>query len=655
MGRGLSLFPYIFQKADNLRQENHFSGSLKGLFTAFLLVLLYACTSTYAAQNKPVILKVEPPNWWAKHSINPVRLLIYGKNLGGATVTSSSRDIRTGDVKTIAAGTYLFVDVTIAASAAVGHRSLKITTEQGTVDAPFEISAPLSRARRFQGFTPDDVIYLIMPDRFSDGEAKNNDLVESRGLYSRTNPRAYHGGDIQGIIDRLPYLKDLGVTAIWMTPVYDNTGHAKDYEWGKNVTDYHGYGAIDFYRVEEHLGTLEKFKELVDKAHAAGIKIIQDQVANHTGPDHLWVTDAPTPTWYNGTVANHLNNVFDIQSVTRQNPDQARFEATIRGWFANILPDLNQDDAECSRYLIQNAVWWMSATGLDGIRQDTLPYAGRKFWAEWNQALQKEFPKFTAVGEVFDPRPEVTAFFQGGRRQFDSIDTRLHTVFDFPSYFAIRDVFLKRQPMNRLADVVSQDALYPNAQVLVTFFGNHDIKRFMSEEGASIEALKNAFTYLLTMRGTPQIYYGDEIALQGGDDPDNRRDFPGGFAGDRRSAFTEAGRTGKERELFQYVRALLRMRAQKAVLRTGEMKILTTTATTLAFVRQLKNDAVIVAINNSDKATEIEVELPQNQCWTEAFSENRKWHKRSEKNRMRLLLKPHDSKVLIGCHRRKPH
>jgi neopullulanase len=640
-----------------LRKKNHCSGALQNLFIAFLFVLVCVSTSTYAAQNKPVVLKVEPPNWWAKHSINPVRLLMYGKNLNGAKVTSSSRDIRLSNVKTNGAGTYLFVDVTIAVNAWIGHRSLKITTEQGTVDAPFEISARLSHAGRFQGFTPDDVIYLIMPDRFSDGDARNNDPAESRGLYSRTNPRAYHGGDIQGIIDRLPYLKDLGVTAIWMTPVYDNTNGLKDYEWGKNVTDYHGYGAVDFYRVEEHLGTLEKFKELVDKAHAKGIKIIQDQVANHTGPDHLWATDAPTSTWYNGTVANHLNNVFDIQSVTRQNPDRARFEGTIRGWFANILPDLNQDDAECSRYLIQNAVWWMSATGLDGIRQDTLPYTGRKFWADWNQTLRKEFPKFTAVGEVFDPRPEVTAFFQGGRAQFDGIDTRLYTVFDFPSYFAMRDVFLRKQPMNRLVDVIGQDRLYPNAQVLVTFFGNHDIKRFMSEEGASIEALKNAFTYLLTMRGTPQIYYGDEIAMQGGDDPDNRRDFPSGFAGDERNAFTEAGRTSKERELFQYVRSLLRMRAQNAVLRTGEMKILTATATTLVFLRQLKNDAAIVAINNSDKATDIEIELPQSlqqkSCWTEPVSENGNQHKQSEKNKIRLSLNPHDAKVLTQCGNRK--
>jgi glycosidase len=619
------------------------------LALAFLLLLGNA--PTQAKQDAPEVLKIEPPNWWAQSSINPVRLLIYGKNLSGATVEATSADLRTSNVKISASGSYLFVDVAIDANAAIGRRSLKITTQQGSLEFPFEISAPLARAGRFQGFTPDDVIYLIMPDRFSDGDASNNDPQESRGIYARENPRAYHGGDIQGIIDRLPYLKDLGVTAIWMTPVYDNSNRARDFAYGKGVTDYHGYGAVDYYGVEEHLGTLEKFKELVDKAHALGLKIIQDQVANHTGPDHVWAKDAPTPTWYNGTVANHLNNVFDIKATTQEQPDRRRFEATIRGWFADILPDLNQDDVECSRYLIQNAVWWLSATGLDGIRQDTLPYVGRKFWADWNQALQREFPQFTAVGEVFDGRPEITAFFQGGRTQFDHIDTHLHTVFDFASYFAMRDVFIRKQPMRRLTDVLNQDALYPNAPVLVTFLGNHDVKRFFGEDGASFEALKNAFTYLLTMRGTPQIYYGDEIALPGGDDPDNRRDFPGGFAGDDHSAFSADGRVGKERKLFKYVRSLLRMRAQHAALRMGETKVLVMTDKTLAFLRQAGKDCVIIAINNSDKKTEMEIALPESvqlsSTWVTALNDAKNWRGRTRNNRIRISLEPRDSMVLL--------
>ncbi|MBI3651262.1 MAG: cyclomaltodextrinase N-terminal domain-containing protein [Acidobacteria bacterium] len=621
-----------------------------------LLLLLLVNSATHATQDAPEVAKVEPPNWWANHSINPVRVLIRGKNLNGARVESSSTDLQTSNVKTNAAGTYLFVDVTIDANASVGRRALKITTPQGTVDAPFDLAAPLARAGRFQGFTPDDVIYLIMPDRFSDGDATNNDPAESRGLYARTNPRAYHGGDLQGIIDHLPYLKDLGVTAIWVTPVYDNSNRSHDFDYGKNVTDYHGYGATDYYRVEEHLGTLEKFKELVERAHAMGLKIIQDQVANHTGPDHPWAVDSPTPTWYNGTVANHLNNVFDIKSVTQENPDRSRLEATLKGWFANLLPDLNQDDSETARYLMQNAVWWVSATGLDGIRQDTLPYVPRQFWADWNQALQREFPQLTTVGEVFDGRPEITAFFQGGRAQFDGIDTHLHTVFDFASYFALRDVFIRHQPMSRLTEVLNQDPLYPNARVLVTFLGNHDVRRFLGEEGASVEALKNAFTYLLTMRGTPQIYSGDEIALRGGDDPDNRRDFPGGFAGDDHNAFTADGRVGKERKVFKYVRALLHMRAQHAALRSGEMKMLTTTDNTLAFLRRAGNDNVLVVMNNSDKACEIDIALPLavqgSTAWTTALDEAKGWRGQAIHHKIKLVLEPRDSMVLQQSRRR---
>ena len=614
----------------------------------FALLLLCLSVSAQAGQNAPEVLKVEPPNWWANHSINPVRLLIRCKNLTDATVETNSSGLRLSNVKVNASGSYLFVDVTIDANAQTGIRTLTVKTPTGSADFKFEITAPLSREGRFQGFSPDDVIYLIMPDRFADGDSSNNDPAESRGIYARENPRAYHGGDLQGIINRLPYLKDLGVTAIWLTPIYDNTNRAKDYSYGKGVTDYHGYGAIDLYRVEEHLGTLEKFKELVDKAHAAGLKVILDQVANHTGPDHPWATDSPTPTWYNGTVASHIDNVFDIKSVTQENPDPVRLDATLKGWFANTLPDLNQDDPDCARYLIQNTLWWASSSGIDGIRQDTFPYVPRRFWSEWNQALKTEFPNFTVVGEVFDGRPDVVSFFQGGRTRFDGIDSHLYTPFDFPSYFAMRDVFIRNQPMSRLADVLNQDSLYPNARVLVPFLGNHDVKRFMSEEGASIEKLKMAFAYLLMMRGTPQLYYGDEIGLKGSDDPDNRRDFPGGFSGDDHNAFTSEGRVGKERKVFKYVRSLLRMRADHQALRVGEVKVLQATESTLALMRQAGKDCVIVAFNNTDKKVSFEIPMSESprSMWVEASPVAGRWRGRATNAKIRFPINPREAIVV---------
>ncbi|HJQ69755.1 MAG TPA: alpha-amylase family glycosyl hydrolase [Blastocatellia bacterium] len=621
-------------------------------FFAALVALALACPQLPPAaantnQSAPVVERVDPPSWWAAHSINPVRLLIQGRNLQFATASVAYTGVRISEVSTDESGSYLFASLHISPSTRAGAFDIRIKTANGATTARFAIKPRLANQGRFQGFSPDDVIYLIMPDRFADGDRSNNDPAESAGLYSRANPRAYHGGDIQGIIDRLPYLKRLGVTAIWMTPVYDNTSRAKDFEWGKNVTDYHGYGAINFYRVEEHLGTVEKYRELTDRAHAAGIKIIQDQIANHTGPDHPWNVVQPTRTWLNGTRENHLNNVFDIKSVTDQNPDRERMEATLRGWFADRLPDINQDDPESARYVIQNAVWWVETVGLDAIRQDTFPYAPRRFWAAWNLALRRAFPRLAVVGEVFDSRPEVTSFFQGGRKQFDGVDTHLHTVFDFPSYFAMREVFIKDQSMKKLADVIAGDALYPDPRVLVTFIGNHDVKRFMSEEGASLSRLKSALAYLLTMRGTPQLYYGDEIGMAGGDDPDNRKDFPGGFAGDARNAFTNAGRTAEQREIYNHVNALLRFRAAHRALRGGRMRVLAAADSTLAFLREQSGDRVIVAFNNSDRPADVELDVIGARAWVEAMPARGRWRTRAANGKMRVPLQPRDWKILV--------
>ena len=292
---------------------------MKPIVRAIVMIgLLALAAGPCVAQNAPEVLKVEPPNWWARHSINPVRVLIRGRNLAGARVAASGGGVSTGSMRVNAAGTYIFVDVLIDANAAPGRRLLRITTPAGTTESPFEISAPLAREGRFQGFTTDDVVYLIMPDRFADGDPTNNDPTQSRGMYDRTKTRYYHGGDLQGVINHLPYVKDLGVTAIWLTPWYDNVNRLNEREQypegstgaKKPITDYHGYGAVDFYGVEEHFGTLAKLRELVDEAHRLGVKVIQDQVANHTGPYHPWVDDPPTPTWYNGTNEHHLANTF---------------------------------------------------------------------------------------------------------------------------------------------------------------------------------------------------------------------------------------------------------------------------------------------------------------------------------------------------------
>lgn len=573
-----------------------------GRLLLLLVALLAYAASAPATQNSPEVLKVEPPNWWAGHSINPVRVLIRGRYLKGARVEAGD-GISAGEARVNEAGTYLFVDLKIDAQAKPGRRTLRIVTGQGNINAPFEITAPLGRAGRFRGFTTDDVIYLIMPDRFSDGDASNNDPPQSRGLYNRARTRYYHGGDLQGVINRLPYLKDLGVTAIWLNPWYDNVNHLNERETYDDgpITDYHGYGAVDFYGVEEHFGTMIKLRELVDAAHRQGIKVIQDQVANHSGPYHPWTTDSPTPTWYNGTVARHINETW--QTWTLMDP-QASYPAqreTLEGWFIDILPDLNQNDPETARYIIQNTLWWVGMTGLDAVRQDTLPYVPRAFWRDWTAAIRREYPNVNALGELYDADPALVSFFQGGRVRFDGVDSGVDTLFDFPLFYPVRRAFAEGKEVREVAKLLAHDHLYVNPNGLVVFLGLHDMLRFMSEPGATIAGLKLAQTLVMTTRGTPLLYYGDEIAMTGGGDPDNRRDFPGGFAGDPRNAFQASGRSLEEQAVFAHLQRLAGLRAELEPLRRGRLVNLYVAEQQYAFARTTDRASVIVVFNNENK------------------------------------------------------
>jgi len=538
--------------------------------------LLFCCVCAAAA---PVVTKVEPPNWWVHHTLNPVQVLIHGTGLEGATVRAG-KCLSVRNVHANERGTYLFADVVIGKSCTPGDYPLTITTADGTAAAPFRLDAPLEPEGRFQGFSSDDVIYLIMPDRFANGDKSNDDPEISKGLFDPSGPRRYHGGDLQGIINRLPYLKSLGITAIWITPVYDNAN--------KGDADYHGYGAVDYYGLEEHFGTLATLKKLVDQAHAMGLKVIQDQVANHVGPAHPWVEDPPSATWFHGIADLHTNETWQIWNLQdAHSTDELKHKVT-DGWFANLLPDMNQEDRDVARYEIQNALWWVGIAGFDGIRQDTLPYVPRAFWHNWSAAIHKQYPNLRMVGEVFDADPAVPSYFQGGAVR-DGVDSGVDSVFDFPTYFAMRDVFAHGKDIDTLAKVLAKDRLYPNPSALVPFEGNHDVMRFMTEPGATIAGLKLAFTYLLTTRGTPEIYYGDEIGMTGGDDPENRHDFPAGDHADN--------------EIFRYVQKLLRLRAQLEPLRRGKLTSIAVDTKTWVYAR----DGILVALNNSAEAQDIDI------------------------------------------------
>ena len=557
-------------------------------------LFFFALQLAYAAA--PAVSKVEPPDWPRERGGITLRMLITGTDLAGAAVRST---FRTGTVKVSASGTHLFVDLTVPASAKPGSYPLHITTAGGTAEAAFAIVPALDPAGRFQGFSTDDVMYLIMPDRFANGDPSNDDPEIARGHFNRSSPRAYHGGDFAGIGQHLPYLKDLGVTALWLTPIYENSHRS---------ADYHGYGAVDLYGVEPHLGTLDQFRELVDKAHAAGIKMVQDEVDNHVGPNHPWVEDPPTPTWFNGTAQHHLTNNFRIWTIPDGHSTPETRDTTLNGWFAGKLPDLNQDDPEVRRYLIQNTLWWIGRTGIDGIRQDTLPYAPRTFWRDWSAAIKQRYPRFHIVGEVFESDPSLEAFFQGGR-EMEGVDTGIDTLFDFPLYPIIRKVFTGAAHTIELPKLLAHDYLYCDANRLITFIGNHDIARFMNDPAATPESLERATAFLMTVRGLPLLYYGDEIGMHGGDDPDNRRDFPGGWKDDPRNAFDASGRTPEQNAIFDYTRRAAHLRAQLEPLRRGKQVDLYVDENQYVFARVTAGASVLVVFNNAAKEASFQVPL----------------------------------------------
>ena len=556
---------------------------------------------TASAQPAPAVSKVEPPSWWAGHTINPVRLLVRGANLHGARVTATRPETATSAVVVNTAGTYLFVSVHVSPAARPGDYPLRVETAAGRAVVPFRLETPLDAAANFQGVTNDDVIYLIMPDRFSNGDTSNDAPPGSpREAFDRKNSRAFHGGDLRGVINRLPYLKELGVTALWLNPWYDNPNsvNACDRPWCPN-TNYHGYHAIDYYAVEDHFGDLQTLRELVAKAHQLGIKVIQDQVANHVGIQHPWSTDPPLDNWYHGTPARHLQSPFRGDLLLSPNAAAEELRPTLDGWFNDALPDMNQEEPEVERYLIQNALWWIGVTGLDGVRQDTIQYMPRPFMRDLTRALKRQYPRMWMVGEVFDRDPAHTAFFMGGRTGWDGVDTELDSVFDFPLWQASLDVFAGKKPVRHLRDTLKYDANYTDAARLTTMLNNHDVERTTSVKGMTLEGAMLHTAFLLSVRGIPQLYYGDEIAMEGGGDPDNRRDFPGGFPGDARDAFTRAGRTPAEQRMYEWTSNWIRMRRSKKALSHGRTIDLVYTDDLYVFARRAGDETVIVAINRS--------------------------------------------------------
>lgn len=602
----------------NRKSNESFRISLR---LACVLALFAALAGGYALRAQenptaPAVKKVEPPNWWVGLT-SEVMVLLSGKNLQATHASCNLPEVIVDRTQSSADGDYLFVWLKLAAKLRSGTAICRITTANGQTSFELPIAARSQILGRNQGLRLDDVIYLIMPDRFADGDSLNDEPAEFPGSHDRSKARAYHGGDLRGIEQHLDYLRDLGVTTLWLTPIVKN-GAAQDY---------HGYGAVDLYSVDPHLGTLADYQELVQAAHKQRMKVLFDVVPNHVGPRHPWVAHPPMPDWFHGTPEHHLraesaikppfygqpekkqitNDAFE-SLVDPHTPPQLRRSLT-EGWFAGILPDMNTENPVVVQYLAQNSIWWAEVSGLDGYRIDTFPYVSRAFWEQWHTALRKIYPRLSTIGEVFHPDPTVTSFFQGGRTGWDGVDTQLTTLFDFPLYFTMRDVLLKGAPVGKLANVLRQDSLYPHPDFLVPFFANHDTTRFSGNPQGTPARLKLAFGLICTVRGIPEIYYGDELGMPGGDDPDNRRDFPGGWTEDPRNAFQKQGRTPEQQDIHEFVRSLLLLRAQHPALRRGKLWSLASDDTTYVFLREDEEEKVLVAFHAGGAPREISLSL----------------------------------------------
>jgi glycosidase len=569
-----------------------------------------------APDSAPAVTKIEPPNWWI--GLTPeVMLLLSGRGLEATKVECNLSSLLVERTQASAGGKYLFVWLKFGSDAKSGTAVCRITTPTGVASFELPLAARSETIHKFQGIAQDDVIYLIMPDRFANGDPTNDEPAEAPGSHDRAKPRAYHGGDLHGVRDHLSYLKDLGVTTLWLTPILKNGG----------AQDYHGYGAVDLYAVEPHLGTQQDYQELVTTAHQRHMKILFDIVPNHVGPRHPWVTNPPLPDWFHGTLQHHTNSSTPLagsfygrpdKQVATNNPFEIiadphappRFSRNLtEGWFFGVLPDMNTENPLVAQYLLQNSIWWAESSGLDGYRIDTFPYVSRQFWSRWHAGLRRLYPRLTTIGEVFHPDASVASFFAGGQRRPDGIDTGVTTVFDYPMYFTLRDVLLHGVSAGRIADVLRHDSLYVRPDELVTFFGNHDVPRLAGVEGSSVAKVKLAFGLTLTLRGIPELYYGDEIGLTGGVDPENRHDFPGGWPGDPRNAFTEAGRTQEQQEIFAYARTLLRLRREHPALAGGRLWHLASDESSYVFMRESEEERLLVAFNNSSQARELRIPL----------------------------------------------
>jgi len=554
--------------------------------------------STFLTAQNLRIDKIEPPNWWVGMNLNNVQLMIYGENLNDAIIKFENENIHVVKIHKIENPSYTFVDITIPENIAPGNYKL-LAEKNGQA---FKIDYPILKreksAETHSGFNKEDVIYLISPDRFCNGNIENDTLSHSRDEFQFFDLNGRHGGDIEGIISKLDYIKDLGATAIWITPLLENDMYMS----------YHGYAATHLYKVDPRFGSNNLYKKLVDEAHNNGLKIIYDHVANHIGINHEWVENLPMETWFNGSVKNHLSANHHKMVFTDPYRDASTVKQVQEGWFTDYMPDLNQSNEYMSHYIIQNTIWWIEYAGIDAVREDTYPYADQKFMAKWAKALMDEYPNFNILGEVWTGE---TAFLAGYvRNSFmpKKFNSNLPAITDF----AFRDVairFLKGEnSLYHFYNLFAKDYLYPDPDNLVLFLDNHDVDRAMYAANGNIAKYKMALTLLLTTRGIPQIYYGTEIGMDGGGHHGKiRGPFPGGFPTDSLNAFTVEGRDSTQNSIYSFLNKMLSLRGEHRALSSGKFVQFPPEDGIYNYFKILDDEIIYCALNENDAQREINI------------------------------------------------
>jgi glycosidase len=576
----------------------------QGRFTVMRLPLLMAwLTLAFSATQAGGMRvdRVDPPNWWTGMRHSTVQLMLHGTDIGNTTAHCNSPAVRVVRTYLPSNSAYVFVDLALTAGAAPGTCDVVLTRGGDSVVVPFPLYQRADTAGRHQGFDASDVVYLITPDRFANGDTANDDVVGMREGANRSHPYGRHGGDIRGIIDHLDYLKDLGVTALWINPLIENDNPA---------SSYHGYSATDLYRIDPRFGDNALYATLVVRAHELGLKVIMDHVSNHCSINHPWIASLPMQEWLNGSVESHQLTRHYKRELNDIHSDSTLKKNMTEGWFINDMPDLNQRCPYVATYLIQNTLWWIETTGLDGIREDTYPYADQDFLSSWGEAILDEYPRFSIVGEVWINDPAFLAPYQAGSPLRKPFDSHLPSVTDFGLFDAFMKVFGNRASIETIHDCLTKDILYPHPEALMTFLDNHDVRRIMSVTQGDTARTKLALALLLTLRGTPQFYYGTEIGMAGGRDHGSiRGDFPGGFRGDTHDAFTKAGRSPSQESMFEFVRQLLHLRRKHPALARGTLMHRPAEKEVYVYARSLPGEKVLVVVNAGDSTRTVDATL----------------------------------------------